>query len=441
MATIWDVLGIAPTTDESEIRRAYARELKQRRPDKDPQGFQALREAFDSAKRYASSSEPVWIDAGESILLDELPAAPDDVYQQIDEQAEPPEEAWSRNELWDKAQALASQLVRDEITGFGELNHYLDQDIPDALEARQAFSLMLAEALSEQPWLYRSLLNNISAMMDWQLDSYRSSHLPDWTLHALEVQIANTERENYWLILERQYSEGWLNRLKWRLLTQKGTPLPWWARLIPDFVQQLRNQVSELRQQFPLLQERLNPVLLEAIYKPGLALSRGALIAVLFWGYTAYVAGYQSSHQAVQSIIMLAIVAAYIWVYPELERRCEPGGKAYRIQHSAVWLVSLGLLVVALYRAWHGVTYWPGKEAEAETGRAFVMMFFIAVPVCWILWLKRREWRMLPISIVVTVIMFPILFIRQLPMLANLLGFLLLAMLYGIGIPAVYFVK
>ena len=55
MATIWDVLGIAPTTNESEIRRAYARELKQRRPDKDPQGFQALREAFDSAKRYASS--------------------------------------------------------------------------------------------------------------------------------------------------------------------------------------------------------------------------------------------------------------------------------------------------------------------------------------------------------------------------------------------------
>ena len=81
--------------------------------------------------------------------------------------------------------------------------------------------------------------------MDWQLDSYRSSHLPDWTLHALEVQIANTERENYWLILERQYSEGWLNRLKWRLLTQKGAALPRWARLMPDFVQQLRNQVSE----------------------------------------------------------------------------------------------------------------------------------------------------------------------------------------------------
>lgn len=59
MTTIWDVLGIQPTDDEREIRRAYARELKLRRPDQDPQGFQELREAFDSAKRYASSEIPL----------------------------------------------------------------------------------------------------------------------------------------------------------------------------------------------------------------------------------------------------------------------------------------------------------------------------------------------------------------------------------------------
>jgi hypothetical protein len=63
MATIWETLGIEPTTDESVIRRAYARELKQHRPDQDPQGYQQLREAFDAAKEYAKG-EMIWLDDG-----------------------------------------------------------------------------------------------------------------------------------------------------------------------------------------------------------------------------------------------------------------------------------------------------------------------------------------------------------------------------------------
>lgn len=44
---IWSVLGIEPTQDLSEIKRAYARQLKNTRPDQDPQGYQRLREALD----------------------------------------------------------------------------------------------------------------------------------------------------------------------------------------------------------------------------------------------------------------------------------------------------------------------------------------------------------------------------------------------------------
>jgi hypothetical protein len=43
----WEALGIAPTGDESEVRRAYARRLKAIDPDSDPQAFIALREARD----------------------------------------------------------------------------------------------------------------------------------------------------------------------------------------------------------------------------------------------------------------------------------------------------------------------------------------------------------------------------------------------------------
>ena len=49
----WEVLEIEPTTDEREIRRAYAKKLKITRPDDDPTGYQVLRDAFDEALRIA----------------------------------------------------------------------------------------------------------------------------------------------------------------------------------------------------------------------------------------------------------------------------------------------------------------------------------------------------------------------------------------------------
>ena len=52
----WSVLGIDPTHDESEIRRAYVKQLKQHRPDRDPEGYQRLREAWEKAKQDAASA-------------------------------------------------------------------------------------------------------------------------------------------------------------------------------------------------------------------------------------------------------------------------------------------------------------------------------------------------------------------------------------------------
>ena len=45
----WAVLGMAPTADEREIKRAYARLLKTTRPEDDAEAFQRLRQAFEAA--------------------------------------------------------------------------------------------------------------------------------------------------------------------------------------------------------------------------------------------------------------------------------------------------------------------------------------------------------------------------------------------------------
>ncbi|QJI41214.1 DUF805 domain-containing protein [Pseudomonas sp. ADAK2] len=53
----WIRLGIEPTKDQALIRDAYRARLPQHHPESDPEGFQALREAYESANRFARQEE------------------------------------------------------------------------------------------------------------------------------------------------------------------------------------------------------------------------------------------------------------------------------------------------------------------------------------------------------------------------------------------------
>ncbi|MDI2594922.1 J domain-containing protein [Pseudomonas sp. 681] len=62
----WIRLGIEPTQDNDAIRSAYRARLPQHHPETDPQGFQALREAYEVALRYAREEDLEETDAGAS---------------------------------------------------------------------------------------------------------------------------------------------------------------------------------------------------------------------------------------------------------------------------------------------------------------------------------------------------------------------------------------
>jgi hypothetical protein len=92
--------------------------------------------------------------------------------------------------------------------------------------------------------------------------------LPYWIIHALDTQIDATAADNHWDYLRRQASLDRQRRLAWRILSGEVQHLPWWARLIPDFVQGLLNQVTEIRNAYPQLLERVNPELLRLFRLP-----------------------------------------------------------------------------------------------------------------------------------------------------------------------------
>ncbi|KXF83410.1 DnaJ domain-containing protein [Enterovibrio coralii] len=68
--TMWDVLGIEETKDESVIKKAYRKLIRIHHPEDDPDGFQRARQAYEDALRYLSSA-----DVPDEVKNDAVPAA------------------------------------------------------------------------------------------------------------------------------------------------------------------------------------------------------------------------------------------------------------------------------------------------------------------------------------------------------------------------------
>lgn len=113
MSWAHEVLGIAPEAETVEVKRAYARLLKQTRPDDDPAGFQRLHEAFLEClahRRRVEAGEPdpyAWEDGEDE---DEAAAQDDD---SPDEERQSPEVTIN----WDEFEAAwKREQFEEEVT-------------------------------------------------------------------------------------------------------------------------------------------------------------------------------------------------------------------------------------------------------------------------------------------------------------------------------------
>ncbi|EKK5244001.1 hypothetical protein ACI00O_000486 [Cronobacter sakazakii] len=85
-----EILGLEPGADERAIKRAYARLLKVCRPDDDPQGFQQLRDAYETAleqarRGVADGDDDAFGDDDEHDDDTDMAAVAPDAYRQIDD--------------------------------------------------------------------------------------------------------------------------------------------------------------------------------------------------------------------------------------------------------------------------------------------------------------------------------------------------------------------
>ncbi|MDR4935034.1 tetratricopeptide repeat protein [Rossellomorea marisflavi] len=181
--TQWEILGIEPTDDLSVIKKAYSRQLKNHHPEDDPEGYQNLREAYDSITKMVKQQKRAEKEAAFSTA--------DDAEMEVDI----PEETITEDEEY----VPATSLFPDHI---GSLHEPLS-DVALLLDQAEVLYGDFEARLNEGRWM--DLLDQ-DVLWNMELQQRVSEEMLLFIWHHCLLP------KRIWILLENQF--GWQQMLK-----------------------------------------------------------------------------------------------------------------------------------------------------------------------------------------------------------------------------------
>lgn len=179
----WQKLGIAATADKREIKRAYAKLIKQNNPEDNPNEFQAIREAYDQALMiadYMQRDEEQDAKSPQDPLPSAAPGA--QVRPAMEEPAhalrEKDKVRGAQLEAIDVALAkLVPLLQQDESTAIAFCESTLKDEFYQALDVRYEFEGRLLVTLVRNDLFQFAFVEYLAHEFNWGIDIYRKGEM------------------------------------------------------------------------------------------------------------------------------------------------------------------------------------------------------------------------------------------------------------------------